>query len=135
MLFAIFIAHEGKFKDTPTSFTTPGLQKTGLEVIRNTFRLSHNSQLLFSLVWTDAEVGNCQDINKKNNPTTKKLIKNKLSILNIFLKKAFCNTQLQVNFCHAHKKHLHLLMQAQAEGSPLCRESFKLPNMIELKHP
>lgn len=34
--------------------------------------LFHNSQLLFSLVWTDAQVNNCQDINKKSNPTTKK---------------------------------------------------------------
>lgn len=38
MLFAILTAHEGKFKDTPTSFAIPGQQKTGLEIVCNTFK-------------------------------------------------------------------------------------------------
>lgn len=72
MLFAIFIAHEGKFKDIPTSFIIPGQQKTGLDIICNTFRPYFTiASYFFSIVWTDAEVNICQDINKKSNPTIK----------------------------------------------------------------
>lgn len=109
MLFAIFTAHEGKFKDTPTSSTISGQQKTGLEIICNTFRPYFT---FFSLVWTGAEVSNCQDINKKNNPIINTLKKSNPGILTISSQqKAFCSPQLQVNCCHRLKKCLHLLMQ------------------------